>query len=236
MNNKAIGKMVMLVFGIAALAMAVSAATTLNANAGGIGANDTSSGGAASADTIVAYGGNITNFDLYTPVQTLYWVGYFGEVNKSTQLAGASATFYTWTETTDSTTGVVLFVNDTGVNWGAGITGGLAADREAEDTTLGLTGEPDAVNETFTLTNTNGFTLDANPAIDPTDAVSVNTSSNGGDEWETCLLTQAGLTIYAGIMNADNENYAGDAADFQVMVPVDGTTKTRTYYLYTSLD
>ena len=39
--------------------------------------------------------------------------------------------------------------------------------------------------------------------------------------------------VYAGITNQANENYAGELADYQVMIPTG--TGTRTYYVYVAL-
>jgi len=69
-------------------------------------------------------------------------------------------------------------------------------------------------------------------------APSVNTSSNGGNEWQSALLedSDGDTRIYTAVVDRGNQNYAGDTADFQIMVPVSSATHTRTYYVYAALE
>ena len=68
-------------------------------------------------------------------------------------------------------------------------------------------------------------------------SLAANTSSTGGEEWMGVLLEDGAGTarVYAAITQADNENYAGENADYQIMVPVDSAAHTRSYYVFASL-
>lgn len=200
---------------------------------GGLGANYTKTYGAA--DTINAVGGNITTMDVTMDIQTFFWTGFFGNVTHNIVLEGDTSSFYDWTTPVDST-GVVLFANNSNVDW-SNLAVSLADEtiKEEEDTALGLTGEADSVNNTFTNTNTAAFNV-SGLEVNAGDTWSVNTTSTGTSDWETALLhtTIQNDKIYAGVIQQENENYDGTLVDYQAMVPVD-STGTRTYYLYAAL-
>lgn len=183
--------------------------------------------------SVVAYGGNISSFNLSLEVQTPYWVGYFGSVTHSTSLADDSSnTFYDWGST--ASTGYVMLSSSVTVDW-ASLIAGVGGHATAEDTALGLTGLAESVANTFTTSNTAVVNISGSD-IGATTALAVNTTSNGGSEWQTILTFDGVDRVYVGPIQQDNENYAGNPADFQVLVPVDGTTHSRTYYLYMAIN
>ena len=196
-----------------------------------IGANTTKSAG--SADSVTAVGGNISNVDFQAEEQTSVWGGFFGSISRIPVLYGGTNEFYTWTGTVSYTTGYVLFANSSSVDWGNVIAGGTTQAGE-EDTALGLSGDADSVANTFTSHNSVAINLTND--VSAGSALSVNTSSQGGTDWETVLLYETGTNskIYTGIVQQGNNNYAGVASDYQVMVPTDGTT--RTYYVFLALE
>lgn len=182
-------------------------------------------------ETIVATGGNITQTNFTIEQQTSFWAGFYGNVTQFPVLEGGTNNFYTWTGGISFTQGFVIFVNESTVDWGA-VTFTSFVQREAEDTALGLTGEVDSVNNTFTLTNTAAINI-SGTIIAAGSAASVNTS--GGTEWETVMVreTTSDLVLYTAVLNPGNTNYAGVTSDYQAMIPTDGTQ--RTYYVYVGL-
>ncbi len=201
---------------------------------GGLGTNYTKTYG--TADTINAVGGNITTMDVTMDQQTAFWTGFFGNVTHNLVLEGDTSSFYDWATPVNST-GVVLFANNSNVAWGdLAATGAANEFKEEEDTALGLTGEGDSVNNTFTHSNSATFTI-GSLNVNSGDTWALNTTSDGGDAWETAMLrtTSQNDKIYAGVIQQDNLNYDGETADYQTMVPVD-SSGSRTYYLYAALN
>lgn len=199
---------------------------------GTLGPNTTRSSGTAT--TVIATGGNITQANFSMEQQTSFWSGFYGNISQSPVLEGGTNNFYTWSGSVSYTSGFVIFSNESTIDWG-NLLNATATQREAEDSALGLTGEADSVNNTFTLTNT--ASLNISDVIFPAGgSVSVNTTSSGGSDWETVMIreTTSSLALYAAIVNPGNNNYAGSPVDYQAMIPTDGTQ--RTYYVYVGLE
>lgn len=212
-------------------AAVIAAEPIFDAQRSNIGVNDTKD--AVGIESLTAYGANITHFNITVEVSTLAWTGLYGMVTNSLLLEGTGDnTFYTWG--TQDSTGTVFFSTDNNVDWGS-IQAGDQTLRESEDTALGMTGDADAVNNTLTGTNS-GIISIGGTDIAATSAPTAVTLSNGGTNWETVLLTDGVDPVYATPIQQDNENYAGDAVDFQTMVPVDtGSGYSRTYYIYAAV-
>jgi hypothetical protein len=188
-------------------------------------ANDTAT--VASADSVVAIGGNITNIDVDATLQSSNWAGFFGDVTGTLTLAGASNTFYSWGSIN---TGYILFANASTVNWAGGIAAGNGATITAEDTATGLTGLTDSISNTFTdTTDLSGATIGVTVGLGS--PVSANSTSTGQD-WPTYLLTAGSTRLYGTTINQTGLDYAGNAADFQLLVP---TGASRTYYVFADL-
>lgn len=236
MNSTKTKIMALLLFSILvtiAVSIGVSAEETYSGQIdGALSFNDTRS--TNSADNITAVGGNISQMNLSITIQSMYWAGVFGNVSHSLALAGNSNTFYSWQSSIGST-GAVLFSNSSNVDWDS-ITVGTNTTRENEDALLTLTGNVDSVNSTFGYQNNINSLNISGTVIPASSAPAINTSSNGGTNWETILLHDGANPVYAGVINqSSNENYDGVVSDFQVMVPVDGATNTRTYFLYAAI-
>lgn len=193
---------------------------------------------ATTGATADAQGGNITNISMNQTVQSSYWQAFYGEVVKNIFLAdsGASNIVYDWGS--QALGGWVYFANATGIDWST-VVAGDQTDRENEDVTLGLTGDTESVNNTLT-DSTHAQIDDVGGDIGANTAVGANTNSNGGTDWDTVFLRGgAGIgdaAIYAGNVNQGNENYAGVAVDYQVIVPTAQSTGLRTYNVYAGLE
>ena len=226
--------MIIVMMMIATMAtMALAADTKEGYLDGGMGANATRVNG--NPESVTATGGNITQTNFTIEQQTSYWAGFYGNVSQFPVLEGNTNNFFTWTGGISFTGGYVMFVNESTVDWN-NIVVANQVQRQAEDTALGLTGEPDSVDNTFTLTNNAQLNVSGN-VFAPGATVSVNTSSTGGNpDWETVMLrdTTNSLILYGAVINPGNPNYAGQASDYQAMVPTDGTQ--RTYYVYIGLE
>lgn len=231
--KKIMQSLLLVMLGMILMTGIAEAATAKDAQINGaIGSNATKTYSAD--DNITAYSGNITHFDINVELSTLYWVGFFGNVTKTTTLTGGTNDFYSW-GSADATTGTVLLSNSTNVDW-ASIGAGAASHAQAEDAALGIGAVPDNVTSTLSSTYTGSFTISGTTISSADNAVSVNTTSNGGTAWQTVLLNDANTNaaVYANPIIDNNPNYAGVASDFQLMVPVGGTS--RVYYMYAALD
>lgn len=191
-----------------------------------------------SAVTTNAQGGNITNMSMNQTIQSSYWHAFYGEVVKTIFLADSGATNIVYDWGSQALGGWIYFANDTGIDWTA-VVAGDQTDRENEDATLGLTGDVESVNSTFTDT-THSAIADVGGGIALNTAVGVNTNSNGGTDWDTVLLRggagSGDAAIYASEVQQDNQNYAGGIVDYQIMVPVSFSTGLRTYNVYAGLE
>ena len=183
-------------------------------------------------ESIIATGGNITATNFTIEQQTDNWAGFFGNISQFPVLEGGLNNFYTWTGGISYTSGFVIFCNQSNIDW-TNLANATAAERTAEDTALGIAGEPDSVTNTFTLSNT--AELNINDNVFPAGGtLSVNTT--GGTPWETVMIaeTTSSLILYTAVINPSNTNYAGATADYQAMVPTSGAG-SRTYYVYIGL-
>ena len=227
------GKLVLLTIGLLALATGVLAAPAQNAQFV-YGAND--SGNAAAAEFLNATGGNISNLTMSIDSFTNHWAGFFGTISTALTLQGAAGDqFYSW-GTYTNVSGTVLLANTSTVTW-SGIAAGTSTNAVSEDASVGFTAsDEDNVSNTFTSTNAAVLNI-GSVTITAHSAVSANTSSSGGNDWETILLIAAASdsVVYAGPINDENNNYAGNPSDFQLMVPVDATSGYRSYYTFAEL-
>ena len=208
-----------------------SAETPYDSERSGVGFNESRT--MPTDGNVTAYGGNISNVNLSIDIQTPYWTGYYGTVSHSISLQDTGDnSFYNWGSV--ASTGYVMLSPSSTVDWGS-LVPGTSGHAGTEDTDLSLDSVAENVTATFTSNNAGAIDIGASTIGDGL-AVSVNTSSNGGNEWQTVLAYDGSDPIYIGVIDQDNQNYAGDASDFQVMVPINASAGSRTYYLYMAVN
>jgi hypothetical protein len=196
---------------------------------------------------VYAQGGNITHLNISQKVQSTNWAVFWGQVRKHLVLEAGTATdnstmyeVYNWSKREEATTlaSYVIFSNDSAVDWATGNIGaGTLADVQSEDKTLGINAA-DNVSLTYTDIPHSEIVIGPNTVAEGA-AFTVNTSSSSeGFVWESVLLESNGGAngrLYTAVVQGNTNSYAGETADYQIMVPVNSATKQRTYYVYAAL-
>lgn len=176
--------------------------------------------------TTTAQGGNVTQLDLTQNIQSGYWQAFYGNISGNLALRDANGVaVYDWG--TSQFNGYIFFARGT-VTWGS-LVAPTETDIENEDSTLGLTGKTDSVNNTKTVGSTKTINIGGG---DIGTTYYINMTS--GDGWVEPLYTDGTNIVYTGYINSTGKNaYNGKKVNFQVMVPTDGSKMT--YYIYAYL-
>jgi hypothetical protein len=165
------------------------------------------------ADPVTVQAGNITVANLDTEMSTLRWAGVFGNTTGSIILGDSDNNrLYEWTAE-----GNLVYFANAAVDWTA-----LAdANQAAVEAEFGWVAGTLSDNYLATFNNTvpedigsNIFTLSSDFA---------ETISTGGTAWKTYSLTDGSAFVFAGLVDPLNEAYDGTPADFQVILPNNGT-------------
>lgn len=171
----------------------------------------------ASNTTVTA--GYIRTVTLVNNMSTTRWSGIMGNVSGNIQLgSGSSDVMFTWTGE-----GLLIYAAENIPDWSAlGSSTGAALDGA-----YGYLGV--ATSDTGTNTFAGGEDIGSN--IFSISSEFTSTSSNGGTDWKTYVLYDGTSEyVFAGKVDAGNENYRGDTVDFQMIVPEDGPTAGATTY------
>ena len=182
---------------------------------------------AQAAGAVSVEAGNVTQADLDTNQSTFRWVGLLGNVSGNIILGdNNNVSLYTWVAE-----GNLVYASVGTVNW-ANLATATSGDVTANNAYL-ATGS-DNYDATFIGASedigSNIFTINANFS---------STASNGGTDWKTYALDDGSAnSVFAGKVNAGNQDYAGAAADYQMIIPEDGTagnTLATSYNLWVEL-
>jgi len=181
-----------------------------------------------SPGSTTAEGGNITEVNMSGVSQTIHWQGFWGQVSGSIALKDASNnTMYNWTVATVS--GNVYTSNDsTGITWSNLMEG----DDSDCDNIVG-TGADSCTNTFGPSTKT--FTV---AGSDITTVPIVQTFNyTGSGTFDEGILEDSGGSgpwVYVATIYNNANTFKNGAADFQMIVPVNGTN-TVTYYFWLEL-
>ncbi len=202
---------------------------------------------AGTAESFVAEGGNVTKYNLSQKVQSPNWATIWGEIRGQWVLEAPISTnnntnlhIYNWTKLATNLTGYVFFTNSTIINW-ANLQLSNIGDANAEDKFLKLTGK-DNISETYLGATTHPeLTIGSQTVLaDASIAVEImGDPAHGHSHWTNVMIeSDAGASgyVYTALINTTGINYAGQAADYEIIIPVDGETHTRTYYVFASLE
>ncbi len=185
------------------------------------GTPETSSAGTPGNTT--AEGGNITQVDLSGNSQSTHWQGFWGQVSGAIALQDASGdVMYNWSIGTMS--GNVYISNASSFTWSC-----ARVDEDWCDTITG-TGD-DSCSNTFKDT-TKTFTV-AGTGINNVNTTQTYNYSGSGTFDEGIINCSDEMVFVAEIYNNKN-TFNNNAADFQAIVPVNGTV-TRVYYFWIEL-
>ncbi|MBN2566458.1 hypothetical protein JXB02_00035 [Candidatus Woesearchaeota archaeon] len=195
------------------------------------GASDTSPVWDRGSDSPL--GGTSTQVDLVLLTQTQYWQGYYGSYNATISLKNAAgASLFTWGP---ARSGEVLAARSPYIDW-EGLGCADAAQVLAENAITG--NRSDAVNETFASPNVQAFSL---AGIDYAQgqcqhATFLYNATQEAGTYEEVVMHDGTNAVYVSIVASEGEGFAGAAADFEMIVPEDGSDDVpTTYYFYAEI-
>lgn len=181
-----------------------------------------------SPGSTTAEGGNITEVNMSGVSQTIHWQGFWGQVSGSIALKDASNnTMYNWTVTTVS--GNVYTSNQsTGISWST-----LEAGEAGDCNNIVGTGA-DSCTNTFTA-GTRSFIVAGNTISSVPRVQTFNYTGSG--TFDEGILEKSGggpPWVYVAEIYNNANTFKNGIADFQMIVPVNGTN-TVTYYFWLEL-
>ncbi len=189
----------------------------------------TERGSSNTAGTTAVQAGNVTEVNVSGTAITTRWSGFYGNISAGLVLSDAANNkFYEWT-VTDVTGSVVYASNATVSDWSTtNIVAATVADMPAF-----LTGTTaDNYTNTYNLQET--FTS-ATYSIASTNYVATYSNGVAGNLKSYSLkATTENALIWAGKALDNEVAFNGGQVDYQILVPVDGTTST-TYNFYLEL-
>jgi hypothetical protein len=178
------------------------------------------------AGSIDAEGGNITSINVtVTGAQTTHWQGFWGQVSGAITLEDATGNqLFNWTMGTMS--GNVYISNYSSVTF-------TSVTAAAAGACNGITGTgDDSCTNTFN-DGTKSFTI-AGSAVTNVNLVKTF-NYTGTAVWDEGLVNDSSnRLIYVATIYNNANTFKNGAADFQAIVPVNGTA-TRTYYFWLEL-
>ncbi|UCD03879.1 MAG: hypothetical protein JSW73_05050 [Candidatus Woesearchaeota archaeon] len=220
-------KLLISIFVIIALSTYVHAATE---PAGAVVSGETDhgqydQGGAGSVSIIES--GNITSANLAANMSTYRWAGLTGNVSGDIILADANnETMYTWT----AEGRVVYASNESSIAW-SGLSNSTVADMPSYIAATDNNG--DRYNNTFIgsiLMDSDLFSIYARRCT---------TQSAESTNWYTYSLDDGtGVLVWAGEVVTGGTDYENETADYQILLPEDGTggdETASTFYLWVEL-
>jgi len=188
------------------------------------------------AGTVAAWGGNVTPVDVVINSSTMHWQGFYGNVTGSLGLGGGASLLKTWTLSTlrgqvyASTGSNIDFtvLNSTAVPL-ANLDSAFSFLSAAADSAAN-SGSNNA-NTQFNISNYN-VAASSKPRI-------MTMNGTGDLAWETVVLNanSVGTTtayVFTGLINNSGKAFDNTAANFQIMVPVNGAggSPAVNYYFY----
>ena len=193
--------------------------------------------GNSTAGSDVTEGGNITNVDVNETLLTDQWAEYWGLLYGAIVLDddGAGDAVYIWAWN-DTVPGDVCVSTDSTFAWASAV----AATAANIDTDFTLSGTSiDSAANTFTGPS---CALDFIEADVPA-TISANLTAYGSSSFQPCAISDGGTGSkdnYAFCVPTQDDstglNYAGTAANYELIVPTTPGSGTETYYFYAELE
>ncbi len=156
--------------------------------------------------------GNITKVDLVSNMTTLRWTGLYGNASGSLKLGDTGGVvMYSW-----SALGNLVYLCESTPTWAS------LADASPENVATEYTFLDGAAADNYTNTFSNApedigsnlFTISSDYAL---------TLSSGATVWKTYSLTDGSNIVFSGKVSSLGQAYNGEGADYQMIVPEDGT-------------
>lgn len=206
----------------------VSAATPGEANVNG--ATDLGEYLFTTGDTVSVEAGNVTRANVEGNASTYRWAGLFGNVTGSIVLGDATEkVLFEWTAA-----GNLVFASQGAtIDWPSLVDANEAAVTAAY--TYLATGNSDAYDTTFVNGAEN---IGSNIWTTLTSDFAYTRNNESVDTWKTYSLTDGSEMVFAGLVSENGRSYDNEIADFQMIIPEDGTagdTTAQTYNLWIEL-
>ncbi len=202
---------VLLIGGALAAPSGATVASTLNSSWSG-----------QSAESMAAYGGNVSQMNVSTYQQTASWVGFWGNVTGGLTLRDAGGnSFYSWT-VSSLTDSIVYACNETTITWST-----IAKFNNSQAEDFYSDGGNDDWNDTFTLfENFTGISFNV------TDANYTTTLGTGAYKTYSLFDTTNGVGIWAAKVTEDQGAFDGaNTTDYQILAPASASGETYSFYL-----
>ncbi len=181
--------------------------------------------GEGTAGNVVSEGGNITEVNLSGATQTTHWQGFWGQVIGAITLDDASDnTLYNWSIGTMS--GNIYISNkSSGISWSS-----CTNVSASWCNNIVGTGDDSCTNTFDDSTKT--FTIAGNsiPGVNITQTF----NAAGTGAWDEGILNCSNEMLFAATIYNNANTFKNGNADFQAIVPVNGTA-TKTYYFWIEL-
>jgi len=198
--------------------------------------------GTTSAAFFNISGGFISALNLTANIQDTRWKAFVGWVNGKFSLSDSGgATIYDWSLST--TTGRVYATRvASAISWATIQCANRTTNLLTENTAMFHNSSADNITKTFQYGTHNpfwvaGIPISANSC--PTLRTYINNVSQGSNFQEMALYDNTTNIIYATILENKLVGYDGQAYDFQMLVPENGSqgfTGATPYYIYVELD
>jgi len=176
-------------------------------------------------------GGYITQIDLYQQTnQTQNWQGYFGNVSGIITLSGSNGTeMYNWTVNVTNRS-IYAIDNDTFTAWDTLYEANIT---NLDEIWFGSEVMPDTIKNTYKAGDGNRTFVDTS-----INASHVHTTNGFLDHVIQSVDTNATVTkgevLWAAVVVEPQENYKGEYSNYELLVPVNGTSPN-VYYFYMEL-
>lgn len=203
---------------------------------GTLSPTSSSRGTDASAGSLIAQGGNVTNVDIVSSTVTGKWSGFYGNVTGSVTLEdGSGNNFYNWSDA--SPTGQIYATRNSATPTWASVSCINEANISTEATELSLATGMDNITNTFceACGNHSAFTVGATSFTDDECIYRTNAYNASGsqtDNWDQVILHDGSFPIYTTIINQDANGFENSLYDFQLLVAENSSTSTLTTYFF----
>jgi hypothetical protein len=165
------------------------------------------------AGNISLTAGNVTRVTLEANMSTFRWVGLYGNASGTFQLGDSSGNaLYTW----GNAKGRIVYLSRANPTWAT------LADADIAAVTADFTFIDGSAADNYTNTFV-GASENIGSGIFSLSSDYATTLSNGATTWKTYSLTDGTNIIFTGRVSEDGTAYNGDSADYQMIIPEDGT-------------
>lgn len=190
--------------------------------------------------SIDAQAGNVTAVNIHGETLTDVWQGFYGNITGSITLENAGgAVFYNWSLA--QPTGEIYTARISSPTWSNVVCANLT-HIQSEESMLSINdNKADGINETFTWTTHDAFTIGSTSFV----ADYCNYTTNGFNgtgaqnvSWDEIMLWENGSSapVFATIIGQNFNAFDGNLADFETLVPTNTTLALTTYYFFVELN